>query len=180
MNWSGPRRAEVEESFLEVGKSHHEVICSLLYMQLCLNDAVETNRAQFKQNVKQFYFHAGCLLDNLARLIYILCEPNSDAANRTYRVWPPTRNGRALTPTTVTVRQRRYIDWGSLRGRWLTSINLATKGSNSYNHEVTPASEQHFAIPALPAPPAARSRLRIVRYYAYSTRAIAVSYVSTG
>ncbi|MDP3510188.1 MAG: hypothetical protein Q8T09_19610 [Candidatus Melainabacteria bacterium] len=103
---------------MELGKSHHEVICSLLYMQLCLDDANETNRAQFKQNAKQFYFHAGCLLDNLARLIYILCDPNSDTKDKTYKVWPPTRSGRVPTATTVTVRQRRYIDWGSLRGSW--------------------------------------------------------------
>lgn len=120
MHWTGAPNRDVEESYLELGKSHHEVICSLTYMKMCLDQAVEADPVELKRNVKQFYFHAGCLLDNLARLIFIMCDRNSHAATRSIGYSAPIQGGRA-TKTTTPVRKRHYIDWGSLRGCWNNS-----------------------------------------------------------
>jgi hypothetical protein len=54
----------------------------------------------FRHLQKSFYFHLGCLLDNLARLIYIINAP--DAATRTVS----KNNSRPF---------RCRIDWGDLR-----------------------------------------------------------------
>jgi hypothetical protein len=54
----------------------------------------------FTKSVKDFYFHVGCLLDNLARLIYIINDPNSATATQ-------RRRGSL-------VLVRHWIDWGSL------------------------------------------------------------------
>jgi len=123
MRWTGGRSSnaeDVEEAYLEIGKSHHEVICSLSYMATSWESAAEADRAKFKQNVKEFYFHAGCFLDNLARIIYILCDPNSHTANHknNLRRFPPTRGGRSTVAITTTVRQRRFVDWGNIQKKW--------------------------------------------------------------
>ncbi|MFA6557680.1 MAG: hypothetical protein WCT03_14785 [Candidatus Obscuribacterales bacterium] len=96
---------DVQEALLEIGKSHHEAISSLVFLRMCLDDTNEVDALSLKRNVKQFYFHAGCLLDNLSRLIFIICDPDS-----------PTKDHRsAKTATGKKIRVRRFIDWGSLK-----------------------------------------------------------------
>jgi len=68
----------VKSAYRELGKSHYEVVTSLGYAALSLVLAKNSqNLLMFQKSCKDFYFHVGCLLDNLARLIYILNDPNS-------------------------------------------------------------------------------------------------------
>ena len=95
--------SEVKQAYIELAKSHYEVVTSLGCAKLSLG-AVEKvlgiHHLVFKKSVKDFYFHAGCLLDNLARLIYIVNDPNS--ARETLQ-WNKQR------------LMRHWVDWGSLR-----------------------------------------------------------------
>lgn len=97
-----PVTDNVKSAYRELGKSHYEVVTSLGYAALSLGLARnhQKNLLMFQKSCKDFYFHAGCLLDNLARLIYILNDPRS--ANELHRQQVPMRH---------------YIGWGHLRDR---------------------------------------------------------------
>lgn len=90
----------VKEAYRELAKSHYEVVTSLGCAKLSLEMASQypnIHHLQFKKLVKDFYFHTGCLIDNLARLIYIINDPNSANARTRRRVY-----------------RRHWVDWGSL------------------------------------------------------------------
>jgi len=90
----------VKDSYRELAKSHYEVVTSLGCVRLSYELAAhfsQTNPLQLKKSVKDFYFHIGCVLDNLARIIYILNDPNSATAT--------TKAHRLV---------RHWIDWGGL------------------------------------------------------------------
>lgn len=74
--------SDIKNSYLELGKSHYEVVTSLGIAKLSLNSLLRSpaNTLQFKKDLKEFYFHAGSILDNLARLIYIINIPNAPTA----------------------------------------------------------------------------------------------------
>jgi len=94
---------EVKEAYRELAKSHYEVVTSLGRAKLSLEMASSypvIHFLLFTKSVKDFYFHVGCLLDNLARLIYIINDPNSATATQ-------RRRGSL-------VLVRHWIDWGSL------------------------------------------------------------------
>lgn len=94
-----PVTDNAKSAYRELGKSHYEVVTSLGYIALSLELARNSkkNLLMFQKSCKDFYFHAGCLLDNLARLIYILNDPNSANELRGQ------------------IFMRHYIGWGQLR-----------------------------------------------------------------
>lgn len=78
-----------KEAYLDLGKTHYEVVCSLGFAKQNLK-TIKAIRVTYKngqpepasylrflKQSKEFYFHLGCVLDNLARLIYILRDPDS-------------------------------------------------------------------------------------------------------
>ena len=79
---SGAVVESVSEAYRELGKSHYEVISSLGSAKLLLDSAIQvgSNDLLIRTLSKALYFHIGCLLDNLARLIYIINDPNSSNA----------------------------------------------------------------------------------------------------
>lgn len=96
-----PVTENVKAAYRELGKSHYEVVTSLGYVALSLELAKDNqkNLLMFQKSCKDFYFHAGCLLDNLARLIYILSDPNSaNEVDRRYKDF-----------------KRHVIGWGQLK-----------------------------------------------------------------
>lgn len=106
---SGPVPVNVQDAYRELAKSHYEAILSLGSAKLSLIFAINApnlsigNKPRlltFQKSLKDFYFHLGCLLDNLARLIYILNDPQSVTAT--------DKRGRFM---------RHRIDWGDLRQR---------------------------------------------------------------
>jgi len=72
---------DVKETYLELGKSHYEVITTLGYLKismLAIEDQISAKQSFLVFKLcKEFYFHSGCLLDNLARLIYIIVDNKS-------------------------------------------------------------------------------------------------------
>jgi hypothetical protein len=97
-----PVTENIKSAYRELGKSHYEVVTSLGYIALSLALARngQENLLMFQKSCKDFYFHAGCLLDNLARLIYILNDPNSaNKIDTRYRDF-----------------KRHVIGWGQLKG----------------------------------------------------------------
>jgi len=94
---------EVKEAYRELAKSHYEVVTSLGRAKLSLEMVFwypAIHLLLFTKSVKDFYFHVGCLLDNLARLIYIINDSNSATATQ--------RRAGSL------VLVRHWVDWGSL------------------------------------------------------------------
>ncbi|HLB45701.1 MAG TPA: hypothetical protein VJL59_01620 [Anaerolineales bacterium] len=103
---AGPIPNDVQDAYRELAKSHYEAILSLGSAKLSLIFAANAPNLQignrpslltFQKSMKEFYFHLGCLLDNLARLIYILNDPDAAIAK--------DRRGRFI---------RHRIDWGDL------------------------------------------------------------------
>lgn len=95
---------EVKESYRELAKSHYEVVTSLGAARIALDQAVQVHGHHlllFGKALKDFYFHIGCLLDNLARLVFIINDP--DSAAKTYS--GGRRRGLLV---------RHWIGWGSL------------------------------------------------------------------
>ena len=81
-NVIGTTDQDVLDSYLELGKGHYEVICSLGYSKYALD---QYNAADFfakLKSIKDFYFHAGSLLDNISRLIYIIKVPGAATKKR--------------------------------------------------------------------------------------------------
>lgn len=102
INWKGnPVKADVEEAYLDMGKSHFEAICAFGSTKVSLNSmSYDGNALEFKKNVSDFYFHALRLLDNIARIIYISKHPESSSQ----------------TGSDNTTPLRRTYSWGTLRG----------------------------------------------------------------
>lgn len=95
---------KTKEAYKELAKSHYEAILSLGYAKLSLEIARKTMKVNIllcQKSCKDFYFHLGCLLDNLARLIYIINDPQSSHANYN----KGQRKGKLI---------RHWIDWGEL------------------------------------------------------------------
>lgn len=94
---------ERRDAFLDLGKSNYEVACCLGFarqtlieiQRLQVTTAIEQLR--FFRVSKEFYFHAGSVLDNLARLIFIINDPNSHSS---------------LAPRSTTTFRRRWVAWG--------------------------------------------------------------------
>lgn len=101
---SNPIDNEVKQAFIELAKSHYEVVNSIGYSKLCLTEIQSLNELtidyQFRVNkgMKEFYIHLGSVFDNLARLIFIL--NSADSATRT----------RGKNKKLV----RHWIDWSQL------------------------------------------------------------------
>lgn len=65
----------VKSSYVELSKSHYEVVTMLGATKLSLDKIIKSEKGDqliFKKSFKEFYMHAGSVLDNLARLIYIV------------------------------------------------------------------------------------------------------------
>jgi len=97
----GPISEEVKEAYRELAKSHYEVVKSLGCAKLAFNTAQRTqppvHLIYFEKAVKDCYFHLGRVLDNLARLIYIVNVPSA-----------PTEK----MPRKRKQLMRHWIDWG--------------------------------------------------------------------
>lgn len=66
---------EVKSSYIELSKSHYEVVTMLGATKMSLEKIIKSEKGDqlvFKKSFKEFYMHAGSVLDNLARLIYIV------------------------------------------------------------------------------------------------------------
>jgi hypothetical protein len=101
----GQQSVDKQDAYLDLGKSNYEVICGLGYAKQALEDikAIEiTNYGEllrFMRLSKEFYFHTGSVLDNLARLIYIINDKDSHSA---------------IVSKKNTTLRRRYISWGDI------------------------------------------------------------------
>lgn len=79
---------EVKSAYIEMAKSHYEVITSIgaIYMSydlIKMSSQVDNSLCR-KKSIKDFYFHIGCVLDNLARLIYIVNNANAPFEKNKY------------------------------------------------------------------------------------------------
>lgn len=96
-NVVGTTDQDVIASYLELGKGHYEVICSLGYSKYALDQYNAADLFARLKSIKDFYFHAGSLLDNISRLIYIIKVPGAAIKKK--------KNGDL---------QRHWIDRGTL------------------------------------------------------------------
>ena len=93
----GPISDAVKAAYRELGKSHYEVIMSLGYSKIAYLSGMAAPRLIYLQkSLKDLYFHFGCLLDNLARIIYIVNDP------------------KCLNEKRGAVLRRHKLDWGDL------------------------------------------------------------------
>lgn len=74
---------DVKDAYRELGKCHHEIVSSLGYCNYAQLEMTFGNLFVFQKSVKDFYFHAGAMLDNLARLIYIVNVRDAAFASKT-------------------------------------------------------------------------------------------------
>jgi hypothetical protein len=77
---SSPISTEVKSSYLELSKSHYEVVTMMGATKLSMTNvkrSIKKDRLVFKKSFKEFYMHAGSVIDNLARLIYIINIPDA-------------------------------------------------------------------------------------------------------
>ena len=82
-----PISNDVKNCYLELGKSHYEVVTMLGATKISIDYATlseNQNHLVFKKSFKEFYLHAGAVLDNLARIIYIINIPNAPTAKGDY------------------------------------------------------------------------------------------------
>lgn len=92
----------VKQAFIELAKSHYEVVNSIGYAKFCYFEILDLDKQKSNflfrttKAIKEFYFHLGAVFDNLARLIYILNSPESATQ----------KNGSRLL--------RHWIDWPQL------------------------------------------------------------------
>ena len=71
---------EVKSSYIELSKSHYEVVTMLGAVSLSIinmESSINIEHLDFKKAFKEFYIHSGAVLDNLSRLIYIVNIPNA-------------------------------------------------------------------------------------------------------
>jgi hypothetical protein len=78
----------IKEAYRELAKSHYAVIRSLGWAKLSLifTDEKVLNFVMQEKSQRDFYFYLGRLLDNLARLIYIVNDADSPT-NQSMRHW---------------------------------------------------------------------------------------------
>lgn len=82
-----PLAAEIKESYLELGKSHYETVTMLGAAKMSFIALVNTRDPLiFKKSFKEFYMHAGSVLDNLARLVYIVNVKNAVSTQKGKRL----------------------------------------------------------------------------------------------
>lgn len=70
----------IRRAFIDLAKAHYEVVTSMGMIRISLDNAKENkikNPLVFKKSFKEFYFHCGSILDNLARLIFIVIDKES-------------------------------------------------------------------------------------------------------
>ena len=98
---------DLKHSYIELGKSHYEAILSLGCAKMSLNELINNNERGigFSKNIKDFYFHAGRMIDNSARLVYIINDPMSPSA--TEKRWFNNKKRKIFI--------RHWVDWGSLK-----------------------------------------------------------------
>lgn len=98
---------DVKLSYIELGKSHYEVITSLGCAKISLNELLnDSSRGiTFNKNIKDFYFHAGRMIDNFARLVYIIND----------RMSPSAAGKKWFNNKKIQILERHWIDWGSLK-----------------------------------------------------------------
>jgi hypothetical protein len=98
----------VKDAYRSLGRSHYEVIVSLGCAAVALRDGNVNSLPSvlFRKSQKDFYFHIGCLLDNLARLIFIVNHPRgaTEQYPSSYRQGDYVRN---------------WIDWGDLKRKYV-------------------------------------------------------------
>ncbi len=69
---------DVKQAFIELAKSHYEVVNSIGYAKFSLSELQTFDKAKLdylfriNKGLKEFYIHLGSVFDNLARLIFIL------------------------------------------------------------------------------------------------------------
>ena len=66
---------EIKSSYIELSKSHYETVTMLGATRISLDTLINSqdlDRLIFKKSFKEFYMHAGSVIDNIARLIYIV------------------------------------------------------------------------------------------------------------
>lgn len=98
---------EIKKTYLELGKSHYEVVTMLGAMNLSLNKYLTNNNLLIcKMSLKEFYLHTGAVLDNLARLIYIINIKNA----------PTDKYKGKLKRHNITYASLKYLDKKELRG----------------------------------------------------------------
>lgn len=91
---------KVKSAYVELAKSHYEAINSIGYMKLAYDEfklIKPTNNFFYVKALKDFYINSGSVLDNLARLIFIINDPDS-----------PTKVNRRGNLV------RHWIDWPQL------------------------------------------------------------------
>lgn len=79
--------SEVKECYVELGKSHYEVVTSLGATKMSLINVIKstsTDELLLKKSFKEFYMHAGSVLDNLARIIFIINLPQASSLKDRY------------------------------------------------------------------------------------------------
>lgn len=83
-----PVPEEVKDSYRDFGKSHYQVVVNLTSGYACIQTAKQVEFAinthgqfnLFQRSLVEAYFHFGCALDGIARLIYILSDQDSTSA----------------------------------------------------------------------------------------------------
>lgn len=115
MRWShgAHPNADVQAAYLDLGKSTHEVISSLAFLRMSLDEALTATAIDFERRVKEFYFHGECLLDNMAKVIFIVAHPSSPTKDRgktkiRLRHW---MGWRGLVPEESNLASRSYRFW---------------------------------------------------------------------
>lgn len=93
---------EIKDSYIELAKTHYLIVCHLGILKIslgeCERNLKEYGILYFKKSIKEFYFFFGTILDNFARLIYIINDPKSSSAL--------IKKGKKY--------KRHWIDWGTL------------------------------------------------------------------
>lgn len=92
---------QIKLCYIELAKSHYEVVTSLGCLKLSLNQLKGKHDVQlsFVKSIKEFYYHAGRMLDNFARLIYIINDKNASIE---------------INPRKKSCLMRYWIDWVGL------------------------------------------------------------------
>ncbi len=66
---------ELQQTFLEIGRRHKEVLLSLGYAKISLLETqqnIQADRFKCTKSAKEFYFHLGTILDSLARITFLI------------------------------------------------------------------------------------------------------------
>lgn len=85
---SNPIDGDVKQAFIELAKSHYEVVNSIGSAKFNLSELQTLDKTKldylFRANkgLKEFYIHLGSVFDNLARLIYILNIADSSSKKK--------------------------------------------------------------------------------------------------